>query len=187
MSPFGDKRRKERLTNIKRAAANRLLLAECGIPSDPESPKATHGTADPATTGLVDHQHAGLIAARCDNVATYLVAQCIGIPATATKQRLHPIRPLRPSLLRREPAGLALDPRQQAVEKGATSLSQPDAQPDPVAELSTMLGGLWAADCLPWPDATGATAEEYRALSLRRLAGAEGEALERDRFRRNRQ
>jgi hypothetical protein len=68
-------------------------------------------------------------------------------------------------------------PAQPDLFVAPAPMPEPDAQPDPVAELSAMLGRLRAADCLSWADATGAMAEEYRALALARLAGTEGEAI----------
>lgn len=49
--------------------------------------------------------------------------------------------------------------------------------PDPIDELTAPLDMLRAAQHRPWPDATATMAEEHRALSLARMAGAEGEAL----------
>ncbi len=48
---------------------------------------------------------------------------------------------------------------------------------EPLAELSALLANLRAAERLPWPDAAAAMAEERRALSLARMAGAEGEKI----------
>ena len=45
---------------------------------------------------------------------------------------------------------------------------------DPLAELAELLDVLRDAECLPWPDAAAAMAEERRALGLAR---AEGERL----------
>lgn len=55
----------------------------------------------------------------------------------------------------------------------------PETAPEraPLVELAELLAGLRAAECLPWPDAAAAMAEEHRALGLARLAGAEGEKL----------
>lgn len=47
----------------------------------------------------------------------------------------------------------------------------------PLDELADLLAVLRAADRLPWPDVATAMAEERRAYSLGRLAGAEGARL----------
>ncbi|MGH7121589.1 MAG: hypothetical protein ACREFP_21800 [Acetobacteraceae bacterium] len=49
--------------------------------------------------------------------------------------------------------------------------------PDPVAELTDLLGRLRAARTAPWPDATAAMAEEHRVLGLARQAGEKGALL----------
>lgn len=50
-------------------------------------------------------------------------------------------------------------------------------EPNPVAELETLLEKLLAADALPWADAAAVMAEEHRALGLAQLAGPRGAQL----------
>ena len=47
----------------------------------------------------------------------------------------------------------------------------------PLEELAELLAYLRAAQDLPWPDAAATMVEEWRALSLARIAGPEGAIL----------
>ena len=73
---------------------------------------------------FIHDQNAIGIAKRFNDIGADGIAQTLLVPLAATQKRLHPVRASQSRLLRHQPAGLALDPRQQAVQKMSGRFSQ---------------------------------------------------------------
>jgi hypothetical protein len=67
-------------------------------------------------------------------------------------------------------------PSQPDLFASAPSASVEPERP-PLEQLAELLSVLRAAERLPWPDLSTAMAEEYRAISLGRRSGPEGEKV----------
>jgi len=87
---------------------------------------------------LVDDQNAARVAEGFESIGAHQIAQLIGVPRAAPKRRLHARGAFKTGLLGQQPARLALDPREKAVEKDTGCLPRLRPASRPIRSLSAL-------------------------------------------------